>query len=184
MQLGQRIARRMKELGLTQMQLAKRSGIRQQTISQYIRGKFKPGFDAIFALSKALWVDPGWFFQTGEPATPVSPSPITAVRPIASPYSADVIAFPVEVKPGYEAIAIIDKENQTLSLYQYDISRASHERLVLLAARSFRYDRMLEDYNTAQPRPEEIKRLVMQSFMNPPGSAVPSDATADQDEDK
>ena len=94
--------------------------------------------------------------------------------------SADVLAFPVQVKPGYEAIAIIDKENQTLSLYQYDISRASHERLVLLAARSFRYDRMLEDYNTAQPRPEEIKRLVMQSFMHPPATAVPSDATEDE----
>ena len=55
----------------------------------------------------------------------------------------------MEVKPGYEAIALVDKKNETLSLYQYDFSRVSHEWLVLLAARSFRHDRMLEDYNTA-----------------------------------
>jgi hypothetical protein len=87
----------------------------------------------------------------------------------------DLLAFPVEVRPGYEAIALIDKENETLSLYQYDFSRVSHERLVLLAARSFRYDRMLEDYNTAQPRPDEIKQRVMQSLLNPPGNDGPVD---------
>ena len=97
---------------------------------------------------------------------------------------ADVVAFPVEVKPGYEAIALVDKENETLSLYQYDFSRASHERLVLLAARSFRYDRMLEDYNTAQPRPEEIKQLVMRSLMNPPAADGLSGPAQDTNEDK
>ncbi len=94
------------------------------------------------------------------------------------------LAFPVEVKPGYEAIALVDKENETLSLYQYDFSGASHERLVLLAARSFRYDRMLEDYNTAQPQPEEIKQLVMQSLMNPPAADGSSGSAEDEDESK
>ncbi len=102
----------------------------------------------------------------------------------ARPAGAEVLAFPVEVKPGYQAIALIDKENETLSLYQYDITRAAHERLVLLAARSFRYDRLLEDYNTAQPRPDEIKKRVMLSVMNPPKVDAPVSAAPEAGEPK
>jgi MarR-like DNA-binding transcriptional regulator SgrR of sgrS sRNA len=53
----------MKELGLTQAQLADRSGLSQQIISNYINNKFKPGYDAILALSEALEVKPEWFFD-------------------------------------------------------------------------------------------------------------------------
>jgi len=53
----------MKELGLTQAQLARRSGLSQQIISNYINNKFKPGYDAIIALARALEVHPVWFFD-------------------------------------------------------------------------------------------------------------------------
>jgi peptide/nickel transport system substrate-binding protein len=53
----------MKELGLTQAQLADKSGLSQQIISNYINNKFKPGYDAILALSNALDVNPSWFFD-------------------------------------------------------------------------------------------------------------------------
>ena len=61
--LGYRIYVRMKELRLTQAQLAERSGLSQQIISSYINNKFKPGYDAILALSKALEISPLWFFE-------------------------------------------------------------------------------------------------------------------------
>ena len=66
MELGKRIDRRMKELGLTQVKLAQKSGLTQQAISQYIRGKSKPGYDAIAALLKALEVNSAWFFEERE----------------------------------------------------------------------------------------------------------------------
>ena len=53
----------MKELGLTQAQLAEKTGLSQQIMSNYINNKFKPGYDAILALSKALEVEPNWFFD-------------------------------------------------------------------------------------------------------------------------
>jgi peptide/nickel transport system substrate-binding protein len=53
----------MKELGLTQAQLADQSGLSQQIISNYINNKFKPGYDAMLALSNALNVNPSWFFD-------------------------------------------------------------------------------------------------------------------------
>ena len=63
MKLGYRLYMRMKELGLTQAQLAAKTGLSQQIISNYINNKFKPGYDAILALSKALDVNPAWFFD-------------------------------------------------------------------------------------------------------------------------
>ena len=63
MTLGYRIYVRMKELRLTQAQLAERSGLSQQIISNYINNKFKPGYEAILALSKALEISPVWFFD-------------------------------------------------------------------------------------------------------------------------
>ena len=63
MTLGYRIYVRMKELRLTQAQLAERSGLSQQIISNYINNKFKPGYEAILALSKALEISPLWFFD-------------------------------------------------------------------------------------------------------------------------
>jgi len=53
----------MKELGLKQRQLAEKTGLSQQIISNYINNKFKPGYDAILALAKALDVEPNWFFD-------------------------------------------------------------------------------------------------------------------------
>ncbi|MCK4628249.1 MAG: hypothetical protein KAT56_04560 [Sedimentisphaerales bacterium] len=71
-----------------------------------------------------------------------------------------VEAFAVQIRPGVEGIALVDKKHHTICLYQYQAHRPAHEGLVLLSARSFRYDVQLEDYNTAEPRPAEVKQLL------------------------
>jgi len=71
-----------------------------------------------------------------------------------------VEAFAVQIRPGVEGIALVDKKHHTICLYQYQAHRPAHEGLVLLSARSFRYDVQLEDYNTAEPHPAEVKRLL------------------------
>ena len=86
---------------------------------------------------------------------------------------AAIVAVPVQLRAGYEALAIIDKENYTICLYQYQVTRPVHERLVLLAARSFRYDRQLQDYNTADPRPTEVKDLLRQGLPGEPPKPTP-----------
>ena len=63
MSLGKQIEKRMKDLSLTQMKLAQKSGLTQQAISNMILEKSKPSYDAIVVLSKALQVTPLWFFE-------------------------------------------------------------------------------------------------------------------------
>jgi len=63
MKLGYLLYIRMKELGLNQHQLAEKTGLSQQVISNYINNKFKPGYEAIWALAKILKVEPNWFFD-------------------------------------------------------------------------------------------------------------------------
>ena len=63
MKLGEKIARRMKALNLTQVKLAKRSGVTQQAISQYVRCQSKPSYNAIIGLSIGLEVSEQWLFE-------------------------------------------------------------------------------------------------------------------------
>jgi peptide/nickel transport system substrate-binding protein len=100
MELGQRIAGRMKELGLKQWQLAEKSGLTQQTVSQYVRGRFKPGYDAIIGLSEALEVSPMWFFGETE-------MQVTSPKPPPQPTTGDVILFPQSGKAPQERTFVI-----------------------------------------------------------------------------
>ena len=48
------VANRLKELKLTQMLVAEKTGLTQQAISRYIRDKSKPSYEAIVMLSEVL----------------------------------------------------------------------------------------------------------------------------------
>lgn len=102
MELGKRIDHRLKELELTQVELARKSGLTQQVISQYIRGKSKPGYDAIVGLLKALEVNSAWFFEESEPAELSHwnvPLQKRKPRRSAAGSFSDVIVFPRSGKP-------------------------------------------------------------------------------------
>ena len=66
MDIAEKITRRMKELNLNQAELAEKSGLTQQAISQYMRGKVKPGFDSIEALLEGLEVSANWLFKDND----------------------------------------------------------------------------------------------------------------------
>jgi len=78
-----------------------------------------------------------------------------------------VIAVPLRLSVDSDGIAIIDRTRYTICLYQYQPRRPAHERFVLVAARSFRYDCRLEDYNTASPRPAEVKQMLQEAAGKP-----------------
>jgi len=96
--------------------------------------------------------------------------------------SSDIIAIPLQLRGGIDGIAIIDKSNYTICIYQYQGHRPDDERFVLLSARSFRYDRLLQDYNTAEPRPETVKQIIEhnQKIQKQPQQETPEPATSER----
>jgi len=76
------------------------------------------------------------------------------------PPAADVQALAVQCAPGFEYIALLDKQNQTLCIYTYDPRAPANERLRLVAARSYIFDVQLQDYNNAEPAPATVRDWV------------------------
>jgi len=52
---------------------------------------------------------------------------------------------------------LLDADGQTLCAYQYF---PGEKQLRLIAARNYRYDRKLTDFNTDHPKPQEVKELL------------------------
>ncbi len=88
-ELKDRVLKRRKILGLTQQELAKKAGVKQQSIQQLEDGLVKrPRY--LLELSSALDCDPGWlssgkgtadFNLSGQPYGPGSDNPPTSVPP-------------------------------------------------------------------------------------------------------
>jgi hypothetical protein len=71
-----------------------------------------------------------------------------------------ILVVPVQIGRDCYGLAMVDTVGQTLWIYELNNRGPVHSRLNLLAARSFRYDRLLEQYNTAEPKPEQVKMLL------------------------
>lgn len=68
-----------------------------------------------------------------------------------------VFLMPGQLSEKLFGVYLLDIDAQTLATYVYD-PRAN--RLKLAAARSYRYDRRLEEFNTADPSPDEVRQLI------------------------
>ena len=69
-----------------------------------------------------------------------------------------VFAVAGQITPDTYGLYLVDLENGTICVYQY---LGGARRLRLMAARTFAYDRQLDEYNT-EPLPREIRELVEQ----------------------
>ncbi len=105
---------------------------------------------AILSAAMLAWQDRAW----GLPASSGSEAKSAAEELVITPFL---------VSPGHDGIAVLDRGNRTICLYQFQPNRPAHERFVLLAARQIGYDLQLTDYNTAEPRPQQVKALLEQS---------------------
>ena len=92
-----------------------------------------------------------------------APSTAHAADQSPSDGLAQVIPVPLEFGAGSIGLALIDRNYHTICIYQYHPRRDPHKRLSLVAARSFRYDIRLEQFNTDQPLPHEVKELLLRS---------------------
>jgi len=71
-----------------------------------------------------------------------------------------IMVMPIQVGRESYGLAMVDTDSQTLWIYELNNRAPAYNRLRLLAARSWRYDRLLQRYNTAEPKPEQVKMLV------------------------
>ena len=74
--------------------------------------------------------------------------------------SGGILAIPVQIGHDSYGLAMVDTVGQTLWIYKLNDGEPADSRLELVAARSWRYDRLLQNYNTAEPKPEQVKMLL------------------------
>jgi hypothetical protein len=79
----------------------------------------------------------------------------TGGQPIAG--GAGLYLMPGQLSNSTWGCYVMDTDAQTLMAYQYF---PGDKKLRLLAARNFRYDRKLHDFNTDSPTPAEVGKLL------------------------
>jgi hypothetical protein len=72
----------------------------------------------------------------------------------------NIMVVPIQFERDSYGIAMVDTAGQTIWIYQLSERGPVYNRLKLLAARSWKYDKLLEQYNTAEPKPEQVKALL------------------------
>ena len=75
---------------------------------------------------------------------------------------AHVTAVPVQLGRESYGLAMIDPKSESIWIYEVNMKGAPHSRLKLVAARSWHYDKMLEEYNSGEPKPQDVKNIIEQ----------------------
>jgi hypothetical protein len=71
-----------------------------------------------------------------------------------------ILVIPMQLDRDRYGLAMVDTDSQTLWIYELNSRGSIHSKLKLLAARSWKYDRLLEQYNTEEPKPEQVRMLL------------------------
>jgi hypothetical protein len=71
-----------------------------------------------------------------------------------------VIAVPLQLERDRYGLAMVDTGLETLWIYEISHRGPAYQTLRLLAARSWKYDRHLEQFNNSEPTVEQVKRLL------------------------
>ena len=102
----------------------------------------------------------------------------TLALPQEGPVGAEgVLAVPAQLTADAYGLYLIDLRNQTILLYTYGGPWARGLRLI--SARSFQYDRELVDFNSGEPSPQDVQKLIEAGLkkLNSPAAAKKSTAT-------
>jgi len=115
-------------------------------------------------LAKALWANCFvliaillvLLYRNGTPSIPAFNSPAYAQQlPIGG--GAGIFIVPGQFSTNTYGCYIMDVDQQTLCAYQF---YPGDKQLRLIAAREFRYDRKLKNFNTGTPSPQEVSQLL------------------------
>jgi hypothetical protein len=75
---------------------------------------------------------------------------------------AAVSVVPIQLGRESYGVVMIDAKSETIWVYEINTRGTTYSRLKLLAARSWHYDKMLEEYNSTEPRPRQVKKIIEQ----------------------
>jgi hypothetical protein len=87
--------------------------------------------------------------------------PVPQQQPIAG--GAGLFMMPAQFAGNVWGVYLMDVDQQTLCAYQY---LPGEKQLRLVAARNFKNDRKLGNYNTSNPSPNEVRDLVEKEQAN------------------
>jgi hypothetical protein len=87
-------------------------------------------------------------------------SPASAEAELQTGSNSEILVVPIQIERDKYGLAMVDTVGQTLWIYELNSMGPAHNRLRLLAARSWQYDRLLKQYNTAEPKPEQVRMLL------------------------
>lgn len=87
-------------------------------------------------------------------------SPASAQMELQTGGNGRILAVPIQIERDSYGLAMVDTVGQTLWIYQINSRGPVYNRLRLLAARSWRYDKLLQRYNTGEPAPGQVKMLL------------------------
>jgi hypothetical protein len=87
-------------------------------------------------------------------------SPASAEAELQTGSNSEILVVPIQIEREKYGLAMVDTVGQTLWIYELNSIGPAHNRLRLLAARSWQYDRLLKQYNTAEPKPEQVRMLL------------------------
>jgi hypothetical protein len=108
-----------------------------------------------------------------------SGSPVKAADGPWASRNFEVIVVPIQLERDSYGLAMVDTVEQTLWIYGLGDKGTAYNRLKLLAARSWRYDRLLQQYNTAEPKPEQVKAIIETLSQTPKKEAVDKTSGSD-----
>ncbi|MDO6706753.1 helix-turn-helix transcriptional regulator [Photobacterium sp. 1_MG-2023] len=130
-----RIAQRMRELNLKQVDLVRHVGVSKGTISMWIRGTMKPNGKNLLKLADVLEVTPDWIL-TGKNQTPQQPSPDSNATSVGSfdawdsttKLSDDEVEIPffmdVQLAAGSGAAEVLEKKGPKLRFAKSTLQKA------------------------------------------------------------
>jgi hypothetical protein len=81
-------------------------------------------------------------------------------RPDTQSQDSQTIVVPIQIEREIYGIAMIDKATQTLWIYELNNRGPAYNHLKLFAARNWKYDKFLQQYNTAEPKPEQVRMII------------------------
>ncbi len=84
----------------------------------------------------------------------------TAQIPLGGSGDGNIMVVPVQTARDSYGLAMVDQAEKTLWIYEITPRGTTTSKLRLLAARSWEYDRLLKEYNTADPRPDQVRELL------------------------
>jgi hypothetical protein len=68
-----------------------------------------------------------------------------------------IYMMPAQLGPMTSGLYLMDVDSGTICVYK---ALPESNRFTLMAARSFKYDRFLEDFNNDKPRPKDVQKLI------------------------